>query len=133
MCAFVLHRSMTTTTTNSLRQFSLKLLLHSSKSPTVARMEMKLGTHTCNIISMTTTLFEQQQIASGNFLKKLLLHFSNSLKVAHMEIKLGTHAHYHDNYMFLTTTYCSNSFRHSSLLKLANGSTHGDETWYEFV
>ena len=69
----------------------------------VARIEMKFGTY----------------------------HFSNSLKVAHMEIKLGTH--YHDNYMLLTTTYCSNSFRHSSLLKLANGSTHGDETWYKIV
>ena len=62
-------------------------------------MEMKLGMHACNIISMTTTLFEQQQIASWNFLKKLL-YFSNSLNVAHMEIKLGAHAYY-ENYMFL--------------------------------
>ena len=61
--------SMTTTTTNSLGHFSLKLLLHSSNSLTVPHMEMKLGTHACNIISMTTTLFEQQKIASGNFLK----------------------------------------------------------------
>ena len=59
-------------------------------------MEMKLGMHACNIISMTTTLFEQQQIASWNFLKKLLY----LLNVAHMEIKLGAHAYY-ENYMFL--------------------------------
>ena len=56
--------SMTTTTTNSL---SLQILLHSSNFLTVARMEMKLGTHACNISSMTTTFFEKQ-IASGNFL-----------------------------------------------------------------
>ena len=37
-------------------------------------MEMKLRTHVCNIISMTTTLFEQQQIASGNILK----HFNST-------------------------------------------------------
>ena len=48
-------------------------------------MEMKHGTHASNIISMTTTLFEQQQIASANI----------------------------KNY---------------SLLKLAKGNTHGDET-----
>ena len=34
--------SMTTTTTNSLGHFSLKLLLHSSNSLTIARMEVKL-------------------------------------------------------------------------------------------
>ena len=34
--------SMTTTTTNSLGHFSLKLLLHSSNLLTVARMEVKL-------------------------------------------------------------------------------------------
>ena len=35
---------------------------------TVPRIEMKLGTHACNIISTTITLFEQQ-IAPGNFLQ----------------------------------------------------------------
>ena len=55
-------------------------------------MEMKLGTHACyfndNFVSMTTTLFEQHQIASST------LHSSNLI---------------------------------------ANGSTHGDETWYACV
>ena len=51
--------SMTTTTTNSLRHFSLKFLLHSSNSLKVPRTEMKLGTHAFNIISMTTTLFSK--------------------------------------------------------------------------
>ena len=52
-------------------------------------MEVKLGAHVCNIISMTTTLFEQQEVASGIL-----------FKIA------------------------------SSLLKLVNGTTHGDKTWY---
>ena len=46
-------------------------------------MEMKLGTHACNIISMATSL--------RKFSLKFLLHFSNSLMVACMEMKLGTH------------------------------------------
>ena len=37
--------SMTTTTTHTLRQFSLKLLLYSSNLLMAAHMEMKLGTH----------------------------------------------------------------------------------------
>ncbi|CAI8046736.1 hypothetical protein GBAR_LOCUS25841, partial [Geodia barretti] len=44
--------SMTTTTTNSLRYFCLKLLLHSSNLLTAAHLEMK---HCMHIISMTTT------------------------------------------------------------------------------
>ncbi|CAI8002532.1 hypothetical protein GBAR_LOCUS3417 [Geodia barretti] len=44
--------SMTTTTTNSLRHFSLKFLLHSSNLLTAAHMEMKHGMH---IVSMMTT------------------------------------------------------------------------------
>ena len=64
--------------------FSLILLLHSSKSLTVPRMEMKLGTHMCNIVSMTTT----------NSLRYLVIHSSNLLTAAHMEMKLGTHAYY---------------------------------------
>ena len=97
-----------TTTTNSLRLFSLKFLLHSSNSLKVPRTEMKLGTHAFNIISMTTTLFEQQQIASGNFLQILLLHFSNSLKVALMEMKLGTNAY---DIVSMTTTYYLNNYK----------------------
>ena len=44
--------SMITTTTNSLRHFSLKLLLQSSNSLMAAHMEMKRSMH---IISLTTT------------------------------------------------------------------------------
>ena len=50
-------------------------------------MEMKLGTYAYYIISMTTTLFEQQQTASG-------IYSSNLLTAAHMEMKLGTHEYY---------------------------------------
>ena len=41
-------------TTNSLRQFSLKSLLHFSNLPTMVHMEMKLCAHTYFIVSMTT-------------------------------------------------------------------------------
>ena len=54
--------SMTTTITNSLREFSLKLILHSSNLLTVARMEVKLGTHAYYIISMTTKCFYDDHI-----------------------------------------------------------------------
>ena len=64
--------SMTTTTTNSLRHFSLKLLLHFSNFPMVARIEVKLGMYTYYIISMMITCFHDDLIlfekASGNFL-----------------------------------------------------------------
>ncbi|CAI8056989.1 hypothetical protein GBAR_LOCUS31042 [Geodia barretti] len=58
---------------------------------------------------------------------KLLLHSSNSLTVARMEVKLGAHVYY----IVSMTTTTTNSLRHfsSSLLKLANYSTHGGETW----
>ena len=41
---------------------------------------------------VTTTLFEQQQVAIRQFSYKYLLHFSNS--AACMEMKLGTRAYY---------------------------------------
>ncbi|CAI8051425.1 hypothetical protein GBAR_LOCUS28157 [Geodia barretti] len=51
--------------------------------------------------------------------------------VAHMEVKLGAHAYY----IVSMTTTTTISLRHfsleytPSLLKLANCSTHGGETW----
>ena len=73
--------SMTTTTTNSLRHFSLKLLLHSSNSnsPMVARIEMKPGMYAYYIISMTITCFHDDRIlfaidkALGNFLYNIFM------------------------------------------------------------
>ena len=41
-------------TTNSLKQFSLKSLLHISYLPTMVHMEMKLCAHMYFIVSMTT-------------------------------------------------------------------------------
>ena len=41
-------------TTNSLRQFSLKSLLHFSNLPTMVHMEMKLCAHMYFVVSMTT-------------------------------------------------------------------------------
>ena len=68
--------SMMITTTNSLRHFSLKLLLHFSNFPMVAHMEVKLevklGMYAYYIISMTITCLDDDRIlfekASGNFL-----------------------------------------------------------------
>ena len=71
--------SMTTSTTNSLRHFSLKLLLHSSNSLTVARMDVKLGAHVYYIVSMTTTTTNSLR----HFSLKLLPHFSNLLTSTH--------------------------------------------------
>ena len=65
------------------------------------------------------------------FFFKLLLHSSNLLSIAHMEVKFCAHVYY----IVSMTTTTTNSLRHlslkftSSLLKLANCSTHGDETW----
>ena len=73
----------------------------------VLGMEMKFGTHTCNIVSMTTTLFKQQQIHSSNFLKNYFFTSQTRWRyIAQMEIKLGTHAHY-----IISMT---NKFRHFS-------------------
>ena len=57
------------------------------------------------------------------------------LTVALMEMKLGTNVY---DIVSMTTTYYLKNYKYtqaftSSLLKLANGSTHGDETWYAFI
>ena len=59
-----------------ISMMTTQLLL--SNSLTVPHIEMKLGMHACNIISMTTALFEQQQIASANFLLKNYLFTSRN-------------------------------------------------------
>ena len=123
--------SMVTTSTNSLRHFSLKLRLVSPSLLTVAHMEVKLGAHVYYIVSMVTT--------STNSLRHL------SLKLRLLSPSLLTVAsiggetwcprvlhHYHDDHnnkkpqkLFFIIA--------SSLLKLANSTTHGDETWYACV
>ena len=96
--------TMTTTTANCLSHFSLELLLHSSNSLTVPRMEMELGMHVCNILSMTTT--------TTNSPRHFLKITSSLLKLARMEGKLGAHVYY----IVFTTTKITNSFRHFSFL-----------------
>ena len=101
----------------SLRQFSLKLLLHSSNLLIVAHMEVKLGAHVYYIVSMTTTTTTSLR----HFSLKLLLHSSNLLTVARMEVKLGAHVYYIVS-MATTTTNSLRQFslkNTSSLLKLA--------------
>ena len=48
-------------------------------------LEIKLGTHVCNIVSMTTITTNSLR----HFSLKLLLHSSNLLMSAHMEMKHG--------------------------------------------
>ena len=75
-------------------------------------MEIK---HGMPIISMTTT------------------GILNSLTVPRIEMKLGTHA---SNIICMTITLFEQEIFlkiTSSLLKLAKGSTHVDETWYTCV
>ena len=57
------------------------------------------------------------------------------MSVARMEVKLGAHGYYIVSMTTTTTKSLSNIFFMitSSLLKLANGTTHGDETWYACV
>ena len=65
-------------TTISLRQFSLKSLLHFSNLSTMVHMEMKLCAHTYFIVSMTTVKKYTQAlfpITTSSLLK--LKHFSN--------------------------------------------------------
>ena len=74
-------------------------------------------------------LFEQHQIASGT------LHSSNLLTIALMEMKLSMNAY---DIVSMTTPHYLNNYKQPqaftfSLLKLADGSTHGDETWYACV
>ena len=73
-------------TTDSLRQFSLKSLLHFSNLPTIVHMEMKLCAHVHFIASMTTVNKKCPQAL-------LPLHFSNLQTMQCMEVKLGTHVH----------------------------------------
>ena len=77
---------MTTTTQSSLRHFTLNLLLHSSNSLTVPRMEIKLGAHVYYIVSMTITPTNSLR---RHFSLKLLLPM-----VARIEVKLGMYAYY---------------------------------------
>ena len=98
----------------------LKITSSLQNSLKVACMEMKLGTHVYYIISMTPTCFYDD---------------SNLLTVPRMEMKLGTNAY---DIISITTTYYLNNNKYpkaftSSLLKLSNGSTHGDETCYACV
>ena len=118
------------TATNNLRHFCLNLLLHFSNFTLVA---VKLCTHTYYIVSMTTKYCLENSLKQ--FSLKLRLRSSNVSTVAHMEVKLGTYVYYIISMLatfFEHQQIASGTFFNitSSLLKLVNGSTHGDETSY---
>ena len=98
-------------TTDSLRQLSLKSLLHFSNLPTMVHMEMKLRAHMYFVVSMTTV--------DKKCPRALLLHFLNLHTIQCMELKLGTHVylsvsmttidkncfgHFFYNYFFISQT-----------------------------
>ena len=103
--------------------------------PMVTHIEMKLSTHThyvtppdTQMVSMTTT--------NNNSLRQFsLLPFSNLPTTVHMEMKLRVHV-----YSIVSMTTISKKcpqalfpITTSSLLKLANHTMHGGETWYACV
>ena len=118
-------------TTNSLRQFSLKSLLHFSNLPTMVHMEMKLCAHTYFIVSMTTVNKKCPQA----LFPITTSHFSNLQTMQCMELKLGTHV-----YLSVSITTMNKKLPQalfpvttSSLLKLAHHAMRGGETWYACV
>ena len=86
-------------TTESLRQFSLKSLLHFSNLQTIVHMEVKPCEHVYFIVSMPTIN------------KNALRHFSNLQTMQCMEVKLGTHVYCSISMM----TMNKNGLRHFSL------------------
>ena len=118
-------------TTISLRQFSLKSLLHFSNLPTMVHMEMKLCAHTYFIVSITTVNKKRPQAlfpVTTSSLLKLAHHTMHGAETWYACV----FQRFHDNHeqkwpraLFLITT--------SSLLKLANHAMHGAETWYACV
>ena len=87
-----------------------------------------------SITNIKITTIQQQQIASDTFLYLT----SSLLMAARLRWNLVCMHHFHDNYMFPRRLYVLNNNKYtfleitSSLLKLANGSTHGDETCYTY-
>ena len=118
-------------TTNSLRQFSLKSLLHFSNLPTMVLMEMKLCAHMYFIVSMTTV----NKNSLRDFPLKLLLHFSNLQTMQCMELKLGTHVYLNVSMTTIDKKLPQALFpvTTSSLLKLAQHTMCGGKTWYACV
>ena len=119
-------------TTNSLRQFSLKSLLHFSNLPTMVHMEMKLRAHVYSIVSVTTI--------SKKFPQALFPITTSSL------LKLANHA-MHGNETWYTCVFeCLHddhqqknglgtllNITTSSLFKLAHHTMHKGETWYACI
>ena len=104
--------SMTTTTTKSLRNFSI-----------ITSPLLQLANGTTHGRDAWCACVLHRFHDNHNNKRPQELHYSNSLTVPHMEMKLGTHVYY---IIFMTTTCfyddCSNSFWHfsSNLLTAAH-------------
>ena len=119
-------------TTNSLRQFSLKSLLHFSNLPTMVQMEMKLCVHAYFIVSMTTVNKKCPQALfpiTTSSLLKLANHAMHGAETWYACV----FQRFHDDHEQKMASGTFFPITTSSLLKLANHAMHGSETWYTCV
>ena len=115
-------------TTNSLRQFPLKSLLHFSSFPTKVHMEMKVHAHVYFIVSMTTVNKKFPQALfpiTTSSLLKLVNHAMHGAETWYACVFEHFNCQKLPQALFPVTT--------SSLLKLAHYAMHGGETWYACV
>ena len=115
-------------TTNSLRQFSLKSLLHFSNLPTMVHMEMKLCAPMYFIVFMTTVSSKRPQALfpiTTSSLLKLTHHTMRGGETWYACVFQCFHDDHQQKMAFPIIT--------ASLLKLANHAMHGSETWYTCV
>ena len=100
----------------------------------VTHIGMKLSKHTYYVTPMTHKWFPWQQPTTnslGQFSLNSFLHFSNLPTMVHMEMKLCAHVYFIVS-MTTINKKCPQALfpiTTSSLLKLANHTMHGAETW----
>ena len=93
-------------TTISLRQFSLKSLLHFSNLPTMVHMEMKLCAHVYSIVSLTTVNKKCPQALFP-------VTTSSLLKLPNQEVKLGTHVYFSVSMTTMKNWIASGTFQYN--------------------
>ena len=105
----------------------------------IANIGMKLSTHTYYVTPVTLNWFPWQPPTITNSLRpfslKSLLHISNLPTIVHMEMKLCAHVYFIVS-MTTVNKKCPQALfpiTTPSLLKLANHTIHGGETWYVCV
>ena len=116
-------------TTDSLRQFSLKSVLHFSNLPTMVHMEIKLWSHIYLIFS-TTTINRKFPRALFPITTSSLLKLANHAMHGAKTWYACVFERFYDNYQQKKFPQALFPITTSSRLKLANHAMHGAETWY---